>query len=318
VKTHPVPSGNMMLLPTTDSQAELIPARGSESWKGRAAGVVGGCLLIGAAIVAIMGGGSDKSLNHLRVGASTQLNALGQLSATEIQQESTQLRVKPDRVLGDKGSTEEDDEDLSPEADWKPYIGWPCREGEEIFFGKCYTSCAAVTKGTHPHRNNDCTCCMDEPCVTSSERTLDDCAIFNIGLDGDRPMQPLLPDCPYANEEIFEGLCFKKCTMMTKGLFPVRSAMNTCSNGKYGGNWTMGFGPCSGFGIGGTKCAPHIPMAAGSGYSQDLVEIQEAPGRAPLGFKKLPELTVPEDIMAQVPEAAQKILASTPMPLHLR
>jgi len=309
----------MMLLPADESreQAELIPARDSESWKGRAAGVVGGCLLVGAAVVAIVGRGtfgSDKSLKHLRIEGSTQLNALGQLSAAEIQQESNQLRVKPDRGLGDA----DDDEDLSPEADWNPHAGWPCREGEEIFFGKCYKSCEAETNGTYPHRNDECTCCMDEPCVSSPERTQDDCTRFNRNIDGDRAKQPLLPDCPYANEEIFEGLCFKKCSIMTKGLFPFRSAMNTCSNGKYGGNWTMGFGPCSGFGIGGTKCAPHIPMADGAGYSQDLDQMEQLPGRAPLGFKKLPQITAPEHLMEQVPEAVEKILASTPVPLHLQ
>jgi len=299
-----------MLLPAEEPcEQELIPERDHEAWKGRAAGVAGTCLLLGAAIFAIMGqrtSGSDRSLKHLRVGESTQLSALGQLSAMQMQEESRNLE-------DDKDNDDEEDE-LSEKSDWVPYDGWPCREGEEIFFGKCYASCANLTNGDFPYRNDDCTCCKSLPCVQDPALMLDDCGKFNKNSVGLTPMEPLLPDCPYANEELFEGLCYKKCALMTNGMFPYRSAMNTCGNGKYGGNWTMGLGPCSGFGIGGTKCAPHIPLAAGSGYEQVHDHDKHLPGRAPLGFTKLPDFTVPEKIMAQVPQSVQ---AATPMPLPI-
>jgi len=340
----------MMLLPGEESE-ETIPssAQGSSSWM-RLVG--GGFLALTAfcAVLAYGNAGSEKGFKQLRVERSTGLDALQGENAAENAlavedffqsaddtTESNQTIVEPteppdaevdkdekdekkddekdEEAEDDKGGKgKNEDDDLSPGANWKPYNGWPCREGEELFFGHCYKSCDAETNGTHPNRNDDCTCCMDSPCISGSSRTLNDCARFDVNMDGERPMQPLLPDCPYANEEIFEGLCYTKCTVMTKGLFPFRTAMNTCSNGKYGGNWTMGFGPCSGFGIGGTKCAPHIPMAAGTGYSQELEARQQLPGRAPLGFKKLPEITAPEVLMKEVPAKLEEVMASTPLP----
>jgi len=302
--------------------------------------LVGGGLLALTAFCAVLGhghAGSEKGFKQLRVERSTRLDALQGDSASIVEDffqgsdDTNQTTVEPDKTESEQTTVEPDDEkdeeaeddkggkgqneiDLSPESSWKPYDGWPCREGEELFFGHCYKSCDAETNGTHPHRNDDCTCCMDTPCISGSSRTWNDCARFDVNLYGARPMQPLLPDCPYANEEIFDGLCYTKCAIMTKGLYPFRTAMNTCSNGKYGGNWTMGFGPCSGFGIGGTKCAPHIPMATGTGYSQDLQARQQLPGRAPLGFKKLPEITAPEVLMKEVPEKLQAFMASTPIP----
>merc|ERR1711879_302889 len=84
--------------------------------------------------------------------------------------------------------------------------------------------------------------------------------------------------------------------------YPIRTGMNTCSNGHYGGDWTMGFGVCSGFGIGKTACMPNIPQATGAGY---LTSPGATPGEAPLGFtaKMLP---VPNSVKEILTESAKK------------
>merc|ERR1712226_231889 len=149
--------------------------------------------------------------------------------------------------------------------------------GEHLFMSKCYITCANATEGKFTFRSSHCTCAMSEDDQVGNS-SLTDCAKFGRDARGDKPHAPVLPNCPYENEELQDGLCFKKCAMMTAGKYPIRTGMNTCSNGVYGGNWTMGFGPASGFGIGGTNTAPHIPKAEGLGFKTD-----GHPGMGPLG-----------------------------------
>jgi len=114
---------------------------------------------------------------------------------------------------------------------------------------------------------------------------------INTAADGQGAHEPILPDCPYEDEEIFEGLCYTKCSLLTMGRYAIRTAMNTCSNHDYGGEWTLGFGPCSGFGIGGTKCLPHMPKAFGAGFDQP----NRRPGIGPFGWTQLHLPDVPAE-----------------------
>lgn len=177
------------------------------------------------------------------------------------------------------GSSSASSEDLWP--------GWPCAMGEEILFSKCYKTCANLTKGNLPFRSADCTCAKSiEVMKNSSVPAITDCKRFNVGENGLDSHRPYLPDCPYENEELFEGLCFYKCDLLTMGKYPLRTGPNTCSGSTYMSNWTMGLGFCNGFGIGGTKCMPHIPKAAKQAFSQH----GKTPGQAPLGWTNWPKL----------------------------
>jgi len=163
--------------------------------------------------------------------------------------------------------------------------GWPCQPGEEMFFGECYLSCEVATKGTHPKRQEDCTCCMQLPCVDITAIT--DCTRFDVGADMQPKHPPFLTDCPDADEELYLGLCYTKCSDLTKGYYKIRTGSNTCSSGLYGGDWTMGFGPCSGFGVGGTHCLPHIPKAEGAGFDGHAATDKDV-GVAPMGWTEVP------------------------------
>lgn len=179
----------------------------------------------------------------------------------------------------DTGSSSATDADLWP--------GWPCGIGEEMHFSKCYQTCANMTENRFPFRASPCKCCKSIDCLKSnSAAAVNDCARFNVGATGLSAHRPYLPDCPYENEELFEGLCFYKCSLLTMGKYSLRTGVNTCSGDRYMSNWTMGLGMCNGFGIGGTKCMPHIPKAAKQAFSQP----GHTPGQAPMGWTNWPKL----------------------------
>ncbi|CAE8685439.1 unnamed protein product [Polarella glacialis] len=183
--------------------------------------------------------------------------------------------------------------------------GWPCEPGEEMFFGECYVSCDVATNGTHPKRNQDCTCCEELPCIDTL--ALNDCATFDVGAGMKAKHPPFLTDCPDADEELYLGLCYTKCSDLTKGYYKIRTGSNTCSSGLYGGDWTMGFGPCSGFGVGGTACLPHIPKATGAGYDGHAATDHDV-GVAPMGWTEPPLPNRAKAVMPEIPAPALKAL----------
>lgn len=182
-----------------------------------------------------------------------------------------------------------------PKSSADLWPGWPCGPTEELYDSECFLSCDNITDGALPFRAEPCKCCKNSTCLLSppppDAESAIDCKRFDKAADGRGAHQPMLPDCPYEDEEIFEGLCYTRCSLLTMGKYPIRTAMNTCANHDYGGEWSLGFGPCSGFGIGGTKCLPHQPKAFGAGFDQP----NRRPGIGPFGFTvlKLPE--VPEE-----------------------
>eukprot|EP00930_Biecheleria_cincta_P049696 TRINITY_DN34896_c0_g1_i1.p1 TRINITY_DN34896_c0_g1~~TRINITY_DN34896_c0_g1_i1.p1 ORF type:complete len:335 (-),score=46.71 TRINITY_DN34896_c0_g1_i1:20-955(-) len=66
-------------------------------------------------------------------------------------------------------------------------------------------------------------------------------------------------------EEIYAGLCYKKCELLTDGTHPYRSATNTCCKSinscLWPSNlWTSGLG-CNGFGVSGDGGCAHAPVS---------------------------------------------------------
>lgn len=158
---------------------------------------------------------------------------------------------------------------------------WPCRPGEELFQNKCFLSCSDQTRGEFPHRSSDCHCCKSLPCSGNPKEYKIDCPKFNKNSIAKLPCGPLLTDCVMENEELYDGMCYLKCSILTHSYFPIRTGMNTCSNTRYGGNYTMGFGPCNGFGVGGSHCMLHIPLSPHMGYQASP---PGAAGEAPFGW----------------------------------
>lgn len=104
-----------------------------------------------------------------------------------------------------------------------------CKPDEELYGGLCYKQCSVLTHGANPIRTSSWTCCESHPCTPFNQKgdvglTLL-CNGYDVGSDGRCPHAP--GACPH-NEELLGGVCFKKCSILTKGEFPYRSAAATC------------------------------------------------------------------------------------------
>lgn len=298
----------MMLIPDSPSQGlsdvELVwalePRENSiQRFATRrvAAGLV--CaLILGVGLVAV---------HPQRQPAQAASFGLTQLDAVHPDLVKKQVAVAPDRKnleLGEANpelearldnSGEKRNSMARPNSSADLWPGWPCGPDEELYDSRCFLTCANISGGKLTFRAAPCQCCADERCLQTpappDSKPVMDCGLFNKAADGMGAHQPLLPDCPYEDEEIFEGLCYTKCSLLTMGKYSIRTAMNTCSNHDYGGEWTLGFGPCSGFGIGGTKCLPHIPKAYGAGFDQP----NRRPGVGPFGWTSIKFPEIPEE-----------------------
>merc|ERR1719158_2362176 len=91
--------------------------------------------------------------------------------------------------------------DVTCKADFcgVPVANGQCCEGEELFDGKCYAGCSAATGGSHPVRQDACTCKIATECT--------------------------------ADEEKFEGFCYRKCSLLTTS-HTKRTGPNTCEKTK--------------------------------------------------------------------------------------
>jgi len=104
-----------------------------------------------------------------------------------------------------------------------------CNDDEEQMKGLCYMKCSLLTNGTHPIRTSPMTCCEKHPCSFFNQKV-------DAGLcSGYDVSGALLPGgCPHppgtclADEELKFNVCYKKCTILTDGMFPYRVAPLTC------------------------------------------------------------------------------------------
>lgn len=166
--------------------------------------------------------------------------------------------------------------------------GWPCKTGESLFMNMCYVDCGKATQGKFPFRDDPCTCCNSFPCDKRPGHYSQDCVKLDKSIDGRDAEGPRLLNCRSEFEELYEGLCYLRCDILTAQKYPIRTGMNTCSNELYGGNWMMGLGPCSGFGVGGRECMPNIPLPLGLGVPEKKRVTAEDFGVPPLGIRVPP------------------------------
>jgi len=108
-------------------------------------------------------------------------------------------------------------------------LGGRCDLGEELFAGLCYKKCNVLTNGQAPIRTSSWTCCEGHPCTPFNQHgsfgKLALCSGFDVSASGACPHNP--GDCR-ADEELFFGVCYKKCGLLTNGEFMHRIAAATC------------------------------------------------------------------------------------------
>mmetsp|Transcript_58011 Transcript_58011/g.188789 ORF Transcript_58011/g.188789 Transcript_58011/m.188789 type:complete len:575 (+) Transcript_58011:89-1813(+) len=104
-----------------------------------------------------------------------------------------------------------------------------CDDREEYFGGLCYAKCSALTHGQAPIRTSSWTCCKSEPCrIWNSRGSIGGrllCNGFDVSGEGACPHKP---GACLTDEELYLGVCYKKCRVLTNGAFPYRFAAATC------------------------------------------------------------------------------------------
>lgn len=147
-----------------------------------------------------------------------------------------------------------------------------CSNNEEIFGGLCYKTCQNMTNGTHPFRTSAYSCCETQSvlyCLMPSYLKTG-LALPGMGYDIDGSGGvPHPPGFCHDNEEIYLDKCYLKCSVLTSGEFPMRSAPNTCCKKKpclsFYDVQTSGT-VCTGFDVCGQRKGaeyecPHLPFA---------------------------------------------------------
>mmetsp|Transcript_49069 Transcript_49069/g.110363 ORF Transcript_49069/g.110363 Transcript_49069/m.110363 type:complete len:347 (+) Transcript_49069:77-1117(+) len=108
--------------------------------------------------------------------------------------------------------------------------GNACARDEEQLGSLCYKKCSILT-GDLPYRLSPFECCKTSACdlgnikMTSALRICGGLSVSGDLMGGGCPHP--LGRC-LANEEFSHGVCFKKCTVLTSGVFPHRTAPWSC------------------------------------------------------------------------------------------
>jgi len=180
-----------------------------------------------------------------------------------------------------------------------PHKPGACLVDEEYFLGLCYKKCSILTHGTYPHRIAAATCCKGEG-ATCLDIIAEDwtSASFNVGGgkgDNDTftptnvhvPLQKLTEgtrldhidvtgknlkpkehmhngnQCP-DGEELHAALCYKTCSSLTNGRYPIRTTAFSCCAKEPCGLFNQemdGMTPCEGYDVNAQSGCPHSPGA---------------------------------------------------------
>lgn len=110
--------------------------------------------------------------------------------------------------------------------------GSKCGEDEEDFEINCYKKCSILTQGKAPVRTSPWSCCKTEHCTLSEEVfNVKMCDGFDVAGDAEgKGKCPHKEGVCYDNEEISLGVCYKKCSILTNGVYIHRKSAFTCCN----------------------------------------------------------------------------------------
>lgn len=162
-----------------------------------------------------------------------------------------------------------------------------CSDDEEMHLGLCYDKCGLLTLGTYPYRQSAWTCCREEECKRNPFRqfsccrhNMGWCSGFDIaGMKEGNKVCPHKAGACLTDEELFLGMCYKKCSLLTRSEFPYRVAAASCCKrtdamcaiadgakfkfGLHGASLTMpSFNTGGGCGddYASTPCSAHLPL----------------------------------------------------------
>jgi len=222
--------------------------------------------------IAWYSGARHTGLTEGSVSAATVLSDAGaQLRAAALQQAHQEIEKGSELAVGPKA---------------KMHDGNLCADDEEEFGGLCYAQCSALTQGAKPYRQSAWTCCSEAVCsLRHGIRGILDCCKHDVGfcsgfsVSGAQEGHEACPHTPgacLADEELFMGVCYMKCGLLTGNLYPFRVAPDGCCRSKdihcifedgakdgFDGmlitDQSLEVGGGCGDGKPGTHCSPHPP-----------------------------------------------------------
>jgi len=152
--------------------------------------------------------------------------------------------------------------------------GNSCQDDEEEFMNLCYKKCSILTQGTHRYRTSAFTCCQADSksqcSLTNQQVNTKICGGFDVSgnINGQESACPHKFGTCYENEELYLGVCYKKCSILTNSEYSNRiSPLSCCSETGFSCN-PLGFGEnvksSTSFNVGGkdtasSNVAPHYP-----------------------------------------------------------
>lgn len=104
-----------------------------------------------------------------------------------------------------------------------------CSDDEELSQLLCYKKCSTLTFGEYPIRTTAWTCCKRRPCsLLNQMHDMGMCSGFDVAGDlGGKNKCPHLPGSCLTNEELYLGMCYKKCSTLDPE-HPLRAGTATC------------------------------------------------------------------------------------------
>eukprot|EP00440_Ansanella_granifera_P001284 gb/GFBE01001382.1/.p1 GENE.gb/GFBE01001382.1/~~gb/GFBE01001382.1/.p1 ORF type:complete len:265 (+),score=55.14 gb/GFBE01001382.1/:1-795(+) len=111
------------------------------------------------------------------------------------------------------------------------YDGNICEDDEELFQGLCYKKCSILTAGASAVRNSAFSCGKSHGFVElfkSKVSSFVPCRGFDVAGDIAGKGCPHKPGACLPDEELSLGKCYKKCSLLTHGVYPFRTTADTC------------------------------------------------------------------------------------------
>jgi hypothetical protein len=118
--------------------------------------------------------------------------------------------------------------DLVPDEDRSD--GNTCEDDEELYDQLCYKKCSLLTGSKMPIRSSAFQCCGEEPpCPASSDLSaLHPCSGNDVSGDLAGNGCPHAPGGCLKDEELFDGLCYMRCSLLTNGMLQYRDTADAC------------------------------------------------------------------------------------------
>jgi len=225
------------------------------------AAVVGTVCLVGTPSAVMFNGGVSAITGLSTSGDMSRQQAL-QMAAQEVTQGSN-LATAPKENLND---------------------GNVCNDDEEEHGALCYAKCSQLAGPAYPHRQSAWTCCNAAQCpfmsLSCCKHDYGMCSGYSIaGMQEGNAICPHAPGGCLNDEELFLGMCYMKCSLLTGGLNPYRAEIDGCCkstgayclaeegakdglNGMLITNSTFAVGGGCADSNAGTPCQPHPPLTA--------------------------------------------------------